>query len=207
MRRSILIAAILTISATTAGAQPFEISPMIGYRWGGELSASQTDVLDDNASIDSSFGYALFFGIPIGNHIQIELIADHQSSRLGNARLFEPPRDAADIDITYYHVGFLWQWTPNNLRPYVAASLGIASLDLDIEGARREERFSSSIGGGLKILATEHVAFRIDGRLFWADTGNWGSWSSDDDCHGYCSSWDYMPLVQQEIKVGVSFLF
>ena len=103
----------------------------------------------------------------LGAHSQIELIASRPETSYGNDRLFDPAPDGVDVDVTYYHVGYLYQWTPGKLRPYVAGSLGVTSLDPDVPGLGSDEKFSFSVGGCLKVMASEHVGFRLDGRFFF----------------------------------------
>jgi hypothetical protein len=179
-----------------------EITPIVGYRWGGELQARGTDLLDEDALIDSGTAFGLLVDIPLSRHSQIELMADRQSTSFERGTL-------PDVDITYYHVGFLYQWTPSHLRPFVVGSLGFA--DIAPEGARSEDRFSASIGGGLKVALSRHVGFRLEGRGFWTDTGSGSGWSDcDGGCCGYCCG-DYgscrVDLVQSELRVGLVISF
>ena len=184
-----------------------EITPIVGYRWGGELSASNNDLLDENAEIDSSASYGLLVDIPLSRHAQIELMASRQDSNFSRGVLFPEDGRFADVDVTYYHVGFLYQWTPSHLRPFVVGSLGFT--DIAPEGASSENRFSTSIGGGLKVDLSRHVGFRLEARGFWTDTGSW-RWDSCDD-GGYCGcgdGWDCnVGLVQTELRVGLMLSF
>lgn len=210
MRIKTLIAATLISLPLGAAAQSLELTPMIGYRWGGTLTAESNDLFNQDMDVDSAASYALLVDVPLGRHHQIELFVDHQSTQFGNDVLFAPPSpDRIDTDITYYHVGYVFQWTPGNLRPYVTASLGLASIDPDVPGIGREERFSWSMGGGLKVLASEHVGFRLDTRIFGADTGSFSNDWGDDHCHwddDDCYDWSN-DLYQVEVKVGVVFSF
>lgn len=210
MHHRILIAAALIALPIGAAAQSLELTPMVGYRWGGTLTAESNDLFDHDMDVDSSATYALLLDVPLGRHHQIELFVDHQSTEFDSGQLFAPPSpDRIDTDITYYHVGYLFQWTPGDLRPYVTASLGLATIDPDVPGIGSEERFSWSLGGGLKVLASEHVGFRFDARVFGADTGSYG-WNDDDHhCHwddDDCYDWSD-DLYQAEVKVGVVIAF
>jgi hypothetical protein len=206
MNRLALALVLLVPAALPAAAQGLEVTPMFGYRWGGTLSDETNDLFDQDVDIESSTSYGLHVGIPLGAHSQIELIGSRQSSKFGDALLFGGA-SGVDVDVTYYHVGYQYQWITGNrgnLRPYVAASLGVTNLDPDVQGASSDDRFSMSLGGGLKVMATEHIGFRLDGRLYWTDTGDHEhvDWDEcDDDC------WEWDSLVQQEVKVGVVFVF
>ncbi len=205
MKRLIVLTLVLVLSPLAAGAQSIELTPTFGYRWGGELSASSNELFDRDMDVENGSSYGLSLGILVGRHSQIELFASRQETRFGEERLFAPPADGIDVDVTYYHVGYLYQWTPGRVNPYVTASLGVTSLDPDVPGLSSEEKVSFSLGGGLKVMASRHVGFRLDGRFFWTDTGNLHhrDW---DDCRDDCWEWDDH-LVQNELKVGVIFQF
>jgi hypothetical protein len=196
---------LVLVTPLTAIAQgSFELTPIFGYRWGGELQAGSSDLLDVDVDVNSAASYGLVLGIPLSRHVLIELMADHQPTDLGERNLFAPDLDSADLDVTYYHVGFVYQWTPSKLRPFVTGSLGVGRLDLDLPEASSEERFSASLGGGLKVQASEHVGFRLEARGFYTDTADW-DWDCDD-WHGDC--WGSgMDLFQHELRVGVVFTF
>lgn len=203
------VAAILlfpTLAAAQVYSPAVEITPILGYRWDGQLSADNSDLFDEDVEIDSGASYGLLIDVPLSRHAQIEIMADRQSSQFSSGVLFPDNGLARDVDLTYYHVGFLWQWTPNNLRPFVVGSLGFT--DIRPEGASSENRFSGSIGGGLKVDLSRHVGFRVEGRGFWTDTGG-NQW---DDCkNGSCDchdDWDCsIDLFQSELRVGVMFSF
>lgn len=204
----ILVAAAALLAPMVATAQTLELTPTLGYRWDGVLSEDSNELFDEDMEIDSSMSFGLHLGVLLSDHSQIELIASRQQSSFGDDLLFDPDPDGVDVDVTYYHIGYLYQWTPGNLRPYVAGSVGMTSLDPDVAGVSREEKFSVSLGGGIKVMASEHVGFRLDGRFFWTDTGSSGhrDWHDWDDCDDDC--WELNEeLVQHELKVGVVFLF
>ena len=213
MKINILVLAALAgglFIPTLAAAQDYtpgvEMTPILGFRSVGRLSTDNGDGFDGDAEIDSGTSFGLLVNVPLSRHAQIELMADRQSSEFINDALLPENALSRDVDLTYYHVGFLWQWTPNNLRPFVVGSLGFT--DISPDGARSENRFSGSIGGGLKVDLSKHVGFRLEGRGFWTDSGS----SSSNHCHnGKCAchdEWDCdTGLVQHELRVGVMFSF
>jgi len=208
----VLVAGSLLVALpVTAAAQShaIEITPTIGYRWGGTIKADDNSLLDFDAEVDDGVSYGFMVDFPVTRHFQIELLADRQQTSLGRGGLFEPREFGFDLDITYYQIGGLFQWTPGRTRPYLVFGVGVADIDPDVPGVGGDTRASASIGGGIKVLLNEHVAFRLELRGFWADTDDWDwedrhdHWDNcDDDCwHGNDD------LAQGEVKVGVSFNF
>jgi len=201
----------LALAPTVAFAQSYtpglEITPTIGYRWGGELTAENNDLFDKDTEVDSSEAYGLLIDIPLSRSSQIELMASRQSTSFSEGVLFPEDPTTRDVDLTYYHVGYLYQWTPSNLRPFVVGSLGFT--DINPEGAGSENRFSGSIGGGLKVDLSRNVGFRLEARGFWTDTGStrWYDDCDDDRCRCWDDSDCSIDLFQSEIRFGLMVKF
>jgi opacity protein-like surface antigen len=178
-----LLLALVPLAATPAAAQPqrqpslyrFELTPTVSYRFGGTLRADRDSLFATDLRVDNSAGYGLTFDIPLSSGIQLELLANRQPGRLRVDRgLFGGSAEVADIDVSYYHVGMLWQWGNPRVTPFFTLSAGATSLEPKVPGARGEDRFSLSMGGGVKVFFSENVGLRFDGRGFWTDLGSYG---------------------------------
>ena len=211
--RGVVVAAIVAFAVVPSVvlAQPhaIEITPTIGYRWGGTIDADDNSLLDFDAEVNDGVSYGLMIDFPVSRHFQIELLADRQETSLGRGGLFEPREFGFDLDITYYQIGGLFQWNPGRTRPYLVFGVGIADIDPDVPGVGGDTRASASLGGGIKVELSEHVAFRLELRGFWANTDDW-DWDDGDDwwdeCDDDCWHGDD-DLTQGEVKVGLSFNF
>jgi opacity protein-like surface antigen len=199
-----LLAAMTPLTAQAAGSG-IEITPTIGYRWGGEIMAEDNVLFLDDVDVEESEAFGLIIDFPITPNLQIELMADRQETDLGETDLFGSGR-VAGIDITYYHVGVLYQWNHHKVSPFVVGGIGLAELSPDVPGASSDERFSAGIGGGVKVRFSDHVGFRFEARGYWAntDTNEWDDWW--DECDHGC--WDGDDdLVQAEVKAGLILSF
>lgn len=209
---SLAFAALATPSI--ASAQSVEITPFIGYRFGGDFETDSSfflDTFDVEVEESASFGAMLDFSVT--RNFQIELLFSRQESELVEGRgggLFEPNTDFIlfDIDVDYYHIGTLWQWTPGQVRPYVVFSLGATRLSPDAAGLDDETKFSTSFGTGLKLMFSRNVGIRLDARLFTTfideDDDDFCFDDDDDFCYRYDDS-DY--LVQGEVSGGLVLAF
>lgn len=209
--RAVLVGLIILFPALVmAQGASIELTPTIGYRWGGEILAEDNDLFAVDVEVEDSQAFGLILDIPVTRSLQIELLVDRQSTDFGQDRLFSPDDFELGVDLTYYHVGVLWQWHTRDLVPFVVGSVGLAQIEPDLAGVEDEERFSASIGGGFKVPITDHFGFRFELRGFWTDTDkgdchwyeddeycwdDWHNWNGDDD------------LVQGEVKVGFVFRF
>jgi opacity protein-like surface antigen len=209
MRRSILgIALALALVPPAALAQTslyrFELTPTVSHRWGGEISGGDSALFATDLDVDSGIAFGVTFDIPLSPRLQLELLANRQATDLRFDRgLFGDSSSVADIDITYYHVGLLWQWGHERVTPFFVASLGGTNLDLDLPGAASEDRFSLSLGGGVKVLFSDHVGLRFEGRGFFTDLGSSDGRRCDDGFRRYDDRCYGDELNQGQASVGL----
>ena len=204
-----VVVALAVASACLGQEGGVEITPTLGYRWGGEILKEDNPTLGYDAQLKDSSTYGIIIDIPVNHHVQIELSADHQSTGLRSDELFAPQDHDFDIDVNYYHIGVLGQWPTEHVTPFVSGGLGVADLRPTHPGLSDSRRFSATLGGGIKVPIAEHVGFRLEARGYWSDTSESG-WESDDYCddhHDYCGGWRNRDLAQGQIKVGIVFAF
>lgn len=217
MRKYALILVLFLASATTLFAQDddgwrrrravsrdtFEITPFIGYRWGGTIFADQTFIFTQDVDVQSSVSGGVELGIPIGDSgMKLNLMANRQSSELEiGGGLFDPTNGVADIDITYLHAGLQLPFARSrSATPYVVVSAGLANLDPQIAGVSDETRFSASAGVGIKAPITDALAFRFEGR------GYYTALEDNDDCR-ICDYYYNRDFYQGEVSLGLVFSF
>jgi len=207
MKRLVLgFALLLALAPLAAQAQGslyrFELTPTVSYRFGGTIDGRDNAFTRADLKVDDNASFGVTFDIPLGSNIQLELLANRQSSQLRFDRgLFGGTADVADIDVSYYHAGILWQWGDRRVSPYVVASLGVANLNPDVPGASTENRFSASIGGGVKVFVSDNVGFRFEGRGFVSDINGGNGGRNDCSYHdNYCYGNDFS---QGQASVGL----
>ena len=203
-----LLAALLVPAAARAqGAYRFELTPQASYRWGGTISGDNNTLYNTDLKVDKGSGYGLTLDIPLSRNLQIELLAHNQSTNLRfDEGLFGGDVALADIDITYYHVGILFQGGNAEVNPYFVASAGITRLAPDVPQASSEERFSMSLGGGVKVFFNEHVGMRFEGRGFFTVIDSYDSGCYDSYCCDSCYDYSYNDTLSQgQASLGLIF--
>lgn len=217
MRKAALILLLLLIPASSLFAQEwrgrryassadnkFDITPFGGYRWGGTIYSDQTDLYGRNVDLQSSANYGVSLGIPVtSNGMKIELLVDRQDTQVGTGNgLFAPGSDYGDFHVTYYHAGLLIPFAQSRTAtPYVAVSAGIANLDPATQGVASSNKFSAAAGVGVNVPINPQIAFRVEFRGFYTNTGN------NNRCYRcYYDAYNH-DLSQGETKVGLSFRF
>jgi hypothetical protein len=190
------------------GDSAFELTPFLGYRYGGTLFSDDTRLFGGDVDVASSANFGVNFGIPIGDEgYKLALLVDHQNTNLQANRfsdLFGSSRNVADMSITYFQAGVEVPFAVNRrtgLTPFVSVAAGVANLDPDVPGASAANRFSASASIGLKVPINRNLGLRIEERGFFANTGSYG-----DDCFS-CYGGSDTNLYQGETNVGVVFRF
>jgi len=143
----------------------FEITPFIGYQFGGDFIDRWGDNDTISADIDESSNYGLLVNIGVFQGFQIELMYSRQDTELVPDR--RPPAEGwidTDMTVEYYHAGALYQWKFDKIRPYVAGSMGATRFAPEQLGS--DTRFSWSAGGGVKLMFNPHLGLRLDGRFY-----------------------------------------
>ena len=187
----------------TPRVNAFELTPFIGYRWGGTIFADQTFLFGEDVDVAPSANFGLNFALPLGDTgMKLELMANRQASELETeSGLFEPEARIADIDVTYLHAGLQIPFARSrNATPYVIFSAGLANLDPQIRAVSAENRFSASGGIGVKIPVNRALGVRLEGR------GYYTSLEEENDCT-ICDYFYNEDFYQGEVNLGFTFSF
>jgi opacity protein-like surface antigen len=181
----------------------FELTPFVGYRWGGTIFADQTFIFGQDVDVAPSANLGINFALPLGDSgLKLELMANRQSSELETeGGLFEPENDVADIDVTYLHAGLQIPFARSrNATPYFVVSGGLANLDPQISGVSAENRFSASAGVGVKLPVSNMLSVKLEGR------GYYTALEEEDDC-AICDYFYNEDFYQGEVNLGLVFSF
>lgn len=183
-----------------AVAQKVELTPFVGYRFGGQIDENANFLGREDFDVDDGKSAGLILGFAVTRGLQVELIWSHQATRLFRDRgLFDPGAELFDIDLDYYHAGVAYQWTLGQVRPFVGASVGATELDPEEPGLSSATRFSIGIGGGVKLMFTHNLGLRFEGRLLATDLVD-----DDEFCRRRCRNDD---LTQGELRGGLVLAF
>ena len=182
----------------------FELTPFVGYRYGGTIYADQTNLFNQDVDVASSGIAGVNFGIPIPNGWKVELMVNRQNTHFttGGGGLFSPSDRIGGFDITYFHGGLQIPFAVSrSATPYFIVSAGVASLDPRVSGASTSTRFSAGAGIGVKVPISRNMGLRIEERGYFTTLSNYG-----DNCRSCYYSYNH-DLYQGETNVGVFFRF
>jgi hypothetical protein len=161
MTPKILIAIAALIAAPLAHADdlPFlQLAAYAGYRVGGSLEDSvsgDAHDLDDGTSL----ALALEFRYGKGDDRYLQLWYSRQDSSVNDGLADH------DVDIEYLHFGGTVPFGDyEKAQAYLALGLGATRFSASGAGTKDLTRFSGSLGVGVAMPASEHVAFRLEAR-------------------------------------------
>lgn len=202
MRKVAVFLLFLSPAVATAQERRIELTPFIGYQFGGDLELHD-EFGRFGVDLDESQSYGLILDIPVSRSLQVELVLNRQPTQLEvDEGLFAPPVVLADADLTYLHGGLLWHWGPGQVRPFVGLTAGVTNIDPDLAGSESETRFSIGLSGGAKIFFSRHVGLRLEARGWFTDI------DERDDVHHCCPHHeDSSGLDQGQVAAGLILAF
>jgi len=159
------VAALAAISvASMVSAQQVEITPHYGYRFGGGLTDYYTGT-DYDFNDSESYGLTVNYTLGLMGDTQLDFSWSRQDTEMDVRGNY--PRDTFDVTVDYWQAGGLKQWNEDeSVRPFIIGSLGAAHFSPGPADLSSATRFALAFGGGVKILPSEHIGIRLQGKLY-----------------------------------------
>jgi opacity protein-like surface antigen len=191
-------------SRQSAPTTRFEVTPFVGYRFGGDF-----DLDDPRRSVDLNDhgSFALALNLRADDYRQYELFYSRQETRLQP----DSSLGGLGINVEYLQLGGTLQFDETDqwpLKPYMVGGLGVTRFTPEPDSSD-STRFSVSLGAGLRVPVTTHFGLRLEARGFLTlvntDSAFFcASGSSGGVCaiRGSGSS-----FVQYELLAGAAFAF
>ena len=153
-----------------AAAQGFELTPFLGYRFGGGF-----EDVDGSPSVDieNDMSYGLLLGWDMDGESTFEVFYSLQQTSLDP----QAPLTSGltfDLDVHTLEFGGTFHFEDGKVRPFVAGGLGYTLFEPGASGVDSEGGITLGLGGGVKFLPSDRVGFRLEGRghlTFLADNG------------------------------------
>ena len=159
-----------------------EISPFAGYLFGGRFQRGTLAIFDSSVDVDDHATYGARLGWNLTSKWEVEAQVSRTETAFatpGSRELFGTSGGRlGDLTIDYLLGYGTFNFGHGRAVPYVTVGMGAARFDADICRGRvtipespcvnpdRDTRFTASAGAGVKIFATPHFGFRLDGRYY-----------------------------------------
>ena len=221
MKFRVLIFALLAAGASAAASAQVregtvEISPFAGYLFGGEFARGSTSLFGFEVEADDDATFGVRFGYNLTDSFEMEFQASRTETEFvtEDDELFDPDEQSfGDLTIDYFMGYGTFNFGRRRAVPYITIGAGVARLDPDVPGtsARKDTRFTASLGVGVKAFVNPHFGFRFDGRGYATSLGD-----RDDDDDFFCDGDGFFDdcdsdrtdwLTNGEISAGLLFAF
>lgn len=156
-----LAAAIVPACAAPLRAQPIEVTPFGGFRFGSALVDVNTSRPLD---VDGAPAVGVTVDVPLASGMQIEGAFSHQKTTVFAPGDAFTPASRWNVTVDHWQAGGLQEfgvWP--RARPFLT---GIFGLTRYATGGDNEIRFTTGAGGGVKLFPVANVGVRLDGRVF-----------------------------------------
>lgn len=190
----------------------FEITPTVGYRFGGKTSTTHSQFID-SVEVPPALSFGMTLEFALRRNLTLELIWSHQDSELKLNYRQTPPDGyvtrLTHVNVDTFQIGGLWMFglSRDRIRPYFDFLLGVSVLTPAPQFSTLT-RFSGSIGGGAKIRLSDAMGFRLGLRFMpvYLNATSTG--------YGYCDPWygcytyyDSNYLYQWDAHTGLTLRF
>lgn len=193
---------------SAARGQTIEITPVVGYRFGGgNVNTNAQGDFEPGASfeLDDAASFGIHLGYQVGEG-EIELLYARQDTRLQSADPFAGV-PVFDLVVEIWQLGGNYYFLDDDarVRPYVGVGLGLTRLVPEPSGLSDETRFSASFGAGAKLWLGGHFGLRLEARGFFTVFGtDDGSFCTSRSC-GFVGTSQLMSQV--DLRAGLILRF
>jgi len=216
MKFRVFLLSLLAVAASAvAHAQiregTVEISPFAGYLFGGEFARGTTSLFNTKVDVDDKATYGVRVGYNVSEKFEFEVQASRTDTKFvtNNDQLFNPgQQNLGDLRIDYLLGYGTFNFGHRRAVPYITIGAGVARLDPNVPGsiARRDTRFTGSLGIGFKAFVNPHFGFRFDGRGYATSLGNRNDrFGCRNDVFNDCDNREW--LTNGELSGGLLFAF
>ena len=202
----IIALAFLLVNPNSVSAQgKIEISPLVGYQFGGKLRTYQGDL-----KVQDQMNYGLAISTEMAQDSRLEFIwTSMQTSADFRPYYGYDYLDIGkfDLNINYYQIGGVREFPSGGaVVPFGEFTLGAVQFTPSDVNISETWRFSIALGGGAKFWLSDRIGIRLQGRLLmplyfqgvslYAGTGGAGM--------GVGAG---VPIIQGDFMAGLIFAF
>ncbi len=207
---SLLLACVAVPAA--AQARGVQLTPLIGYMWGGGYS---TDAYNNVPAGEFDVASSLAYGAELGFNPSYGTVVELTYLRQDTDVTFRERgggfvSDAVGFATNYIHIGGRYELGRNpRVKPFIGGGMGVTVFDLKEPGYGTHTDFSLSLHGGVKAMFGQDQRFGALARV-----RGWFSFVPNGDLYAWCSVWGYCyategttTVSQGEVSAGLVIAF
>jgi hypothetical protein len=176
---TIIVSSIIFGTDTVLAQGRFEITPYIGYQFSGSVPYT-TGKFDIKNSPD--YGLVVDIPLPLRDGVELELLYIRMDTKLKYDQYSYgviTKSEEFDMIVEYYQIGALnvFEMPGSSVKPFGGLTLGASRFNPNGTERGDEWFFSATLGAGVKIIPSERIGIRLQGRLLmpfqWGSAGLW----------------------------------
>jgi opacity protein-like surface antigen len=191
------LAAALLLGAAPARAQSVQITPFVGYAFGGSV---RDTVLEESRSFDAALDYGGTLSFPISESWRFELLYSRQETKLAGGL-----GPSFDVTIERYLGGFQEEKGDERVRWFGTVWFGATRFIPGLGGFDSETKFGAGVGLGVKTFPVKNVGLRLEARGFYTLVkGEGGAFCANGTC---LFAFSGTGLWQGDVSAGLILAF
>lgn len=193
---------LFSISSMAKKAPNVEVTPLIGYRFGGDFDTTP-DKIYNRIELNEETSYGLLTAWSFDRKRQGEFLISYYNINFSGIGDFSASNTG--LGITYAHLGGNVPISQGPISIYIIGGLGLTHLAPKDNKLSDETRFSVNAGLASKVELSERVSLRLDSRVYGTFFNSESAIFCDaDTCAVYISSdiW-----FQTEVSIGITYRF
>lgn len=202
----LMFLSLLAFSYSTSYAQRVELTAFGGYQyWGSYKYYNSLNNGYGKLALGDGPCYGGILGFELDDNAFVELVYNHQDSRIVNKPNYGKDTDLGSIGVNYFQLNGTRTVTVNDkVEPY--ATLGIGAVLFDPVSSKYTSlwKFSANFGVGLKYFISDKVGIRM-GLGFWAPIQGVGFGVGVGTGGAYAGASAYTTIIQMNMSGGLIF--
>jgi len=202
----LMLIIVLAFSQSTSYAQRVELTAFGGYQyWGAYKYYSGLNY--GKLALDAGPCYGGMLGIELAENSFVELVYNHQDSRLIDRPDYGVDKALVDVGVNYFMINGVRTITVNEqVEPYATLGMGAALFD-PVSSAKNYHslwKFAVDFGVGVKYFVSDKVGIRM-GIGFWAPIQGVGLGVGVGTGGAYAGASAYTTVIQMNATAGLIF--
>ncbi len=153
-------------------SQRLEITALGGYQFGGivDETTQEEGVFTPGEALGLSGNgiFGLIVDYRLGPRLLLELSWDRQPTWLNHHVPTDKGTEVnqiSDINVDYYQIGLIYDWSASNFKPFAGATIGVVSMNPTEIKYSTETQPSFTVLLGMRYFLNEIFALRLQGKL------------------------------------------
>ncbi|WP_018344780.1 outer membrane beta-barrel protein [Cytophaga aurantiaca] len=203
----LMLVSLLVFSNSTSYAQRIELTATGGYQyWGAYKYYNSVNQGSGKLALGDGPCYGGILGFELADATFVELVYNHQDSRLINKPNYGPDNTVIDVvGVNYFQLnGTRGVQINDKVEPFGTLGLGAGLFDPKSDKYHSLWKFSVNFGVGVKYFVSDRIGLRFS-TGFWAPIQGVGLGVGLGTGGAYAGASTYTTIIQMNLQGGIIF--